>query len=240
MTVLYEAVTPDSVPAGEQCRVLFIPEEPHWIAAVTGALELLTLPGAWEFDGTLTPDEAATAWIDFFDRFCFRQGTCRMVGEIILWSSNTSPDSKWIPCDGSSLVRADYPDLFAVISTTYGSVAGTQFNIPDLRGRTALGVGTGSGLSTYALGDVGGEESHVLSTAETPSHSHSDTGHTHAEGIAAPSIGAAIVGVPVPSAIPAVGATGLGFANISSTGGDGAHNNLQPYLALTDLIVALP
>jgi len=240
MAVLFEAVTPDSVPADEQCRALFIPNEPHWIAAVTGALELLTLPGAWGFGGTLTPDQAASAWVDFFDRFCFREGTCRVVGEIIPFAGNTSPDPKWLACDGSNLVRADYPDLFAVIGTIYGAADSSHFNLPDLQGRAPIMAGSGSGLSVYAFGDIGGEETHTLTVAESPSHSHSDAGHTHSEGIALPSIGAAIVGVPIPSAIPSASITGLGFASISSAGGDGAHNNLQPLIAINYLIVALP
>jgi len=240
MTVLYEAVTPDSVPTVEQCRVLFIPDEPHWIAAVTGALELLTLPGAWEFDGTLTPDEAATAWVSYFDRFCFREGVCRVVGEIIPFAGSTSPDPKWLDCDGSSLVRSDYPDLFAVIGTIYGAADGSHFNLPDLQGRAPIMAGSGSGLSAYSLGDKAGEETHTLTVAETPSHSHSDTGHTHSEGASLPAVGAAIVGVPIPSAIPAASITGIGFAGISNTGGDGSHNNLQPLIAINYLIVALP
>lgn len=242
MTAPYQAITPDLVPTSAQCRALFIPDDEQWIAAVTGALQLLTFPRAWQSTetGGLSPDDAATAWVEFFDKFCLKQGECRMIGEIICYAGGSSPDAHWLLCDGASLLRADYPDLFAVIGINFGATDATHFSIPDLRGRVGLGTGTGSGLSAYSLGDSGGEENHTLTTAETPSHSHSDTGHTHAEGIAAPSIGAAIVGVPVPSAIPAVGATGIGFAGISSTGADGPHNNIQPYLALNYLIVALP
>lgn len=163
-----------------------------------------------------------------------------MVGEIICYAGPTSPDSKWLSCDGSSLVRADYPDLFAILGTAFGSVDGTHFNIPDLRGRVGVGIGTGTGLSSYSLGDVAGEETHTLTTPETPSHSHTDTGHSHTEISATPSIGAAVTGVPVPSAVPGVAVTGTGFAGITSTGGDGSHNNLQPLVALNYLIVALP
>jgi len=239
MPARFAWLTPDLPPTEDICRVLLLPADATWLAVLSGALVELTDPANFEQFGTATPEDCATVFSIMFDKFSANEGVCRVIGEIITWSGNTSPNPKWKLCDGSSLVRADYPDLFAVIGTTYGAVDGTHFNIPDLQGRTGLGSGSGSGLSTYSLGQSGGEEAHTLSTAETPSHSHSDTGHTHAEGIAAPSIGAAIVGVPVPSAIPAVGATGLGFAGISSTGGNGSHNNLQPYLALNYLIVAL-
>lgn len=163
-----------------------------------------------------------------------------MIGEIIAYAGSTSPDARWLPCDGSSLLRADYPDLYAVVGTAYGAVDGSHFNLPDMRGRTAVAAGTGTGLSARGIGDSFGEETHTLITSETPSHSHSDSGHSHSEIIATPSIGAAITGVPVPSAVPGVGVTGTGFAAISATGGDGAHNNLQPSLVINYLIVALP
>ena len=163
-----------------------------------------------------------------------------MIGEIIAYAGSASPDARWLFCDGSSLLRADYPDLFAVIGVAYGASDGTHFNLPDLRGRVPMAAGAGAGLSARSIGDAIGEETHTLTSAEVPSHSHVDSGHTHSEIVATPSIGAAITGVPVPSAIPGVGVTGLGVANLSSSGGDGAHNNIQPSLAINFLIVALP
>jgi microcystin-dependent protein len=120
----------------------------------------------------------------------------------------------------------------------YGSADGSHFNVPDLRGRVPVGIGTGTGLSTYSIGDTGGEETHTITSGESASHTHSDSGHSHAEGNALPAVGAAIVGVPIPSAVPSVGTTGVGFAGITSSGGDGSHNNIQPFIALTYLIVA--
>lgn len=219
---------------------MFIPDGVDWLAIVAGALQELTEAEHWQPYGTLTPEEAAEALIGMFDGFCFNEGTCRVIGEIVCYSGASSPDAKWLPCDGISLVRSDYPDLFTVIGTTYGSVDGTHFNIPDLQGRTPIGVGSGSGLTPRSLGDSIGEETHTLTTTEAPAHTHIDAGHTHVEGIAAPAIGAAIVGVPIPSAIPAIGVTGSGSASLSSDGGDGAHNNIQPSLALNYFIVALP
>jgi hypothetical protein len=40
----------------------------------------------------------------------------------------------WLPCDGSSLSAADFPELFAAIGTHYGGDGNPQFNLPDLRG----------------------------------------------------------------------------------------------------------
>lgn len=226
-------LTPDTIPADTLCRVLFIPNDLDWLAQVTGALQELTFPASWTKFGAVTPEDAAAAMVPMFDQFCFNQGVCRVIGEIIAFAGNTSPDARWLPCDGASLLRADYPDLFTVIGTTYGAPDSTHFNLPDLRNNVAVGAG-----DLYSPGDQGGEAEHTLTIGESPSHTHTDTGHTHVEGNAIASVAQAPV-VPIPSAIPGVGATGIGNASLTSTGGGGAHNNLQPYLAIMYLIVAL-
>lgn len=218
-------LTPDTNPADTICRVLLIPNDPQFIANVTGALQVLTFPYSYDQYGSLTPDQAAQANVPMFDAFCFNQGVCRVIGEIISYAGPTSPDSKWLLCDGSSLLRVDYPDLFAVIGTVYGAADSTHFSLPDLRGRTAIGAGTGAGLSPRALGDSLGEETHVLSIGELAAHVHT-TGNS------------AILGTSAPPPLDALGPNPL-TAVTGSTGNDDAHNNMQPSLAINYLIVAL-
>lgn len=232
-------LTPDDLPADTICRVLFIPNSREWLANVTGALETLTIAANFTLFGAITPDVTAEVNQAMFDRFCFNEGACRVIGEIVIYASSTSPDpARWLACDGSSYLRTDYPGLFALVGTAFGAADSTHFNVPDLRGRTVVGAGAGAGLTPRALGDSFGEEIHQLIVSETPSHSHTDTGHSHVEGIAAPNVTTIGPGAPEPTAIPAVGATGTGFANLTSTGGDGAHNNMQPSLAIYSYIVA--
>jgi microcystin-dependent protein len=232
-------LTPDTAPSDTLCWTLVIPNAADWLALVSGALLELGRPRNFEVFGTATPIETAAIFRDMLDNAIFKIGTCRVIGEIVCFAGPTSPTTDWLPCDGLSVLRADYPDLFTLIGTIYGAVDGTHFSLPDLAGRTVVGVGSGTGLTPRALGDSFGEETHVLITAEQASHSHTDAGHTHVEGIAAPAIGAALIGVPIPSAVPAGGVTGSGSASISSSGGDGAHNNIQPTLAINYFIVAL-
>lgn len=233
-------LTPDAPASGFICRRLLIPNSLDWVDIVTGALNELTFPYNFEQSGTETPDDTAALFTAMFDRFCFdSQEECRLIGEIVTFAGSANPSANFLACDGASVLRSAYPDLFTVIGTTYGAVDGTHFNVPDLRGRAVLGVGTGSGLSTYTLGQQVGEEQHTLTTSELASHSHSDSGHVHSDGIAVPAVGAAITGVPVPSAVPGVGVTGVGNASISSTGSDAPHNNIQPSIALNYYIVAL-
>lgn len=69
---------------------------------------------------------------------------------IIMWSG-TVPPPGWALCDGT---------------TNNGQIC------PDLRGRFVLGTGQGPGLASRVLGASGGEESHLISITELPSHTH--------------------------------------------------------------------
>lgn len=76
-------------------------------------------------------------------------------------------------CDGSAVSRLSYSVLFSVIGTTYGAGDGVStFNLPDLRGRVAMGSGQGTGLSLRSVGERLGEERHTLTAGEMPRHQH--------------------------------------------------------------------
>jgi len=55
--------TPNSLPAEVTCRQIFIPNDPLFLGAFTGALLELTNPDRWEHYGAITPTEAAEAAI---------------------------------------------------------------------------------------------------------------------------------------------------------------------------------
>lgn len=75
-------------------------------------------------------------------------------------------------CDGQLLPISSNSSLFSLIGTNYGGDGRTTFALPDLRGRVAVGAGSGPGLSSYQLGQSGGLESVTLSTNEILSHNH--------------------------------------------------------------------
>jgi microcystin-dependent protein len=247
-------LTPDSIPADTICRVLLIPNNPEFIANVTGVLETLIFPDNWTPYGLLTPEQSAAALVDMFDQFCFGEGACHVVGEILCYAVSISPDPNWLPCDGRSLDRSAYPDLFTVIGSLYGSVDSTHFNIPDLRGRTIISNGQGFGLTDRFPADNGGEEDHTLVTAELASHSHTNTAHNHtltphvhSDLPALPNVTTIGAGAPQPTAVPGVGVTGAASDGIAAasvaidnTGSDTPHNNMQPWLCMCYFIVALP
>lgn len=230
-------LTPDNSPTSYQCRAIFFPAGQEWLAILSGALEELTFDYNWEIYGSVSIEQAVSEFTKTFDRFCYNEGACRMIGEIIPYAGNVSPQANWIPCDGRTLLRANYPDLFAVIGTNYGSSSVDNFNIPDLRSRTTVSVGQGSGLSEYTLGQTFGTETHELTSNEMPQHTHIDAGHYHTTGNSATGLAVAPGELPVlvPNPIPAL--TGSASANIGNAGNSQAHENRQPSIAINYLIV---
>ena len=98
--------------------------------------------------------------------------------------SLVTPPAGWLFCNGAEVPQAGtYADLYALIQGTYntGSEAVGNFRLPDLRGRTLIGVGTAtSGASlTGVLGVVQGASGTVLTNANIPQHSHDLQNHTH-------------------------------------------------------------
>lgn len=102
-------------------------------------------------------------------------------GTVLPYAGSSAP-SGWLLCDGSAVSRTTYARLFAVIGTTFGAGDGsTTFNLPDTRGRSVLGAGSGTGLTSRALGATGGAETHTLTEDEMPSHTHTQDAHTHTQ-----------------------------------------------------------
>lgn len=110
-------------------------------------------------------------------------------GSIMQWAAASAP-ANWLLCDGSSVLKADYPSLYDAIGSTYGTVDELHFNLPNLKGKVAVGLDA-SQSEFNTLGGTGGAKTHTLTSAEIPAHSHPSTltnatvassGHTHYEG----------------------------------------------------------
>jgi microcystin-dependent protein len=141
-----------------------------------------------------------------------------IAGDIKL-TARITPTAGWLTCDGSAVSRTTYADLFSAIGTAYGVGDGsTTFNLPDFLGRTAIGTGSGSGLTSRARGDKDGHETHQLTIAEMPAHTHGNTI------------------VPGGSSYDIGNNQTMRVENTGSTGGDVAHNNMQPYGVATYII----
>ncbi|MBF0331013.1 MAG: tail fiber protein [Candidatus Omnitrophica bacterium] len=184
---------------------------PLEIAPVTAGLLPMSAVSAEQVRSTVTLPGASAAGIPS--------------GMIVPWGSSVIP-AGWLICDGRAVSRLDEALLFGVIGTTYGAGDGvTTFNLPDLRGRTVVGLDDmGSGLANTitdtrarVLGGILGEEKHQLTVAEMPAHSH---GYGQAYS------GGRYDG----HSSPLYNATQ--WVQSGAAGGDQPHNNLQPSMAL--------
>lgn len=91
------------------------------------------------------------------------------VGSMTQYGGDTAP-SGWLMCDGNSLPKASYADLFSVIAYKYGG-SGDNFNLPDLRGRIPVHrKSTDTAFDT--LGDTGGQQNLTLDEDNMPAHDH--------------------------------------------------------------------
>ena len=93
------------------------------------------------------------------------------VGEIRPFGFNFAPRG-WALCDGSLLSISSNSALFSLLGTIYGGDGRSTFGLPDLRGRTALHMGDGPGLTNRPIGQKTGAEDNFLSVNQLPSHDH--------------------------------------------------------------------
>ncbi len=93
------------------------------------------------------------------------------IGEIRMFAATFSPRF-WAYCNGQLLAINQNQALFSILGTTYGGNGTTNFALPNMQSRVAVGTGTGPGLSTYQLGQLTGVESSTITAANIPSHTH--------------------------------------------------------------------
>jgi microcystin-dependent protein len=128
----------------------------------------------------------------------------------------------WLLCNGTAVSRTAYAALFAILGTTHGAGDGTTtFNLPNLKGKVPVGKDTAQ-TEFATIGQTGGEKTHKLTVTEMPNHSHT-----------AGQRGASDTNSNINNLHCGVGGTG---GAVASTGGDGAHNNLQPYIVVNYVI----
>jgi microcystin-dependent protein len=92
----------------------------------------------------------------------------------ITYSLTLNMGPGWILADGSEISRTTYANLFAAVGTRYGAGDGsTTFALPDLRGRSLIGAGQGTGLTNRDINTITvGEERHTQTEAELATHRH--------------------------------------------------------------------
>ena len=167
-------------------------------------------------------------------------GAAFVAGMVMPYAGSSAP-SGWLLAYGQDVSRTTYSALFSAIGTTYGSGDGsTTFTLPDLRGRVVAGqddMGSTSanrltnqtgGLDGDTLGATGGSETHTLTEAQLPAHSHSLGENSRAQ-------------LGNDNGVGYTGKWSSGaHSNITystqDTGSDAAHNNVQPTIILNYII----
>jgi len=156
------------------------------------------------------------------------------LGEIRIFGFNFAP-RHWATCDGQILPINQNQALYSLLGTTYGGDGRTSFALPDLRSRTPVDFGSAEG--NYTLGQKSGEETHTLTTAELPSHTHLPNSSSATGDLPAPANNVWALASAQPYTSSAA-TDNMNAAAISNTGGGQAHENMAPYLVL-NICIAL-
>ncbi|WP_460220694.1 phage tail protein [Psychroserpens sp. MEBiC05023] len=160
------------------------------------------------------------------------------IGQIMMFGGNFAPRG-WALCDGQLLPIASYTSLFSILGTTYGGDGRTTFGLPDLRGRVPIHAGNGPGINPVTRGEKLGENRVTLNVTQIPAHNHAGLVQAtnpvgRGEGTTDPT-----------GAYPAEGGSYATAKNvkmatdsveISNTGGNQSHDNMQPSLGVYYII----
>lgn len=217
--------TPTSLPAQWDVVRLLVPHEQSWYAIFLGALEGIMRADTYKAYSGVSEACAASVFEPLFRQALDESEGFMFPGMLVPAGRATAPDN-WLPCDGAAYLIVQYPALYNAIGDAFGNDGDGTFRVPDMRGRVAVGVGQGSGLTDRVLAATGGEETHVLSVAEMPSHSH-QVSPPHVIGAAQSGTGQAVWTNSPPA-----------FVGTNSQGSGTAHNTMQPFVVLNWFIFA--
>ena len=167
--------------------------------------------------------------------------TSPFLGQIQPFGFNFAPRG-WAACNGQLLSISQNTALFSLLGTFYGGNGTSNFALPNLQSSVPLGMGQGTALSPYDLGEAGGVEGVTLLSAEMPSHNHTFSGTTAAANDKAPVAGAALATSTAPGPVSPASSyysannqagTSINLNTVARYVGQGlAHTNIQPYLTL--------
>jgi microcystin-dependent protein len=147
------------------------------------------------------------------------------IGEMRLVPFGFAPRG-WARCDGATMAINQNQALFAVLGKAFGGNGQTNFQLPDLRGRVPIGAG-----KTYVAGASGGEELHLLTTNEVPSHTHSLQGLAVAASETA--FLAGLFATTASNFYVKPSTNTLALSNPVQSVGGLPHTNMQPFQVIT-------
>jgi microcystin-dependent protein len=148
------------------------------------------------------------------------------IAQLMLASFNFAPKG-WAQANGQLMAINQNQALFSLVGTTYGGNGIQNFGLPNLQGRTPVGVGNG-----INYGEIAGVESVTILSVNVPPHIHSLNASGAAASSARPATGDLLgsQGANVFVAASALGAMSAG--TVSTLGGSQPHENRQPFLVM--------
>jgi microcystin-dependent protein len=144
--------------------------------------------------------------------------------------------------------------LFSLLGTSFGGNGVNTFQLPDLQGRIMIGTGSGIGLPSYVIGELGGNVQASLTLNNMPAHTHAFTSTSTLQGSTTkataqvPAAGSLVahsddtstkgstpaIFIPAGSSTATVNLGGLNVAGtIGPTGASLPFSIQNPYLAIT-------
>ncbi len=159
------------------------------------------------------------------------------IGQIVMFGGNFAP-TEWAHCDGQLVSIATNTALFSLLGTIYGGDGETTFALPDLRGRVPVHRGNGPGLTPVSLGERGGNNNHILTVGEMPSHNHVLRCVDDDGGLAGPkgnNLANASSGTPFSGD---TADSSMHSTAVQNNGGNQQFSLMQPYLGV-NFIIAL-
>ena len=148
------------------------------------------------------------------------------LSEIRILSFGYAPRG-WAFCNGQLLPINQNQALFSLLGTTYGGNGQTNFALPNLQGRVPIHVGSG-----HTLGEQGGEQSHTLSIAELPTHTHTLNASAANGTVTIPTNNLLGGSSNQPYRAPDNNLAAMNAGTVTNIGGSQAHLNMQPFLVL--------
>jgi microcystin-dependent protein len=157
------------------------------------------------------------------------------VGEIRMFGGNFAPEG-WMFCEGQTLPISENDVLFQLIGTTYGGDGEETFNLPDLRGRLPIHIGTGADGSTFILAESAGVEDVTLTNQQVPIHSHPLVATTNIATATGPGGNVLAQSSVAKMYIQDATDTNTAATAVGVVGGSQPHTNIQPYLCISFII----
>ena len=161
------------------------------------------------------------------------------LGAICVMATNFCP-SGYGRADGQLLPINQNSALFSLLGTNFGGNGQTNFALPDLRGRSPVGVGQGQGLSLVNVGESGGQEQVSITQGQMPAHSHNtQVRGTATTGNTDSPVGAVAARLPrsnIYSSGAADAAMGSSAVVVGTSGNGQPVPVRNPYLGLTHCI----